>query len=126
GLSLPDSLSQRRFVVAGVEFVVVLKNIKRIFSSLAMLAIGTRGAPKAVMTSSTREEPERESRSSSVRTDLACDAVVDISGALRWEGKETPSSEMQQAISPTMSAAYSLPWGAGFNWRQGSLFSRRR
>lgn len=42
-----------------------------------------QGALEAVMTKSTQAEQERESRSSELRTDLARDAVVEISGALR-------------------------------------------
>jgi starvation-inducible DNA-binding protein len=42
-----------------------------------------RGALTSVMTKSTQAERERGCRSSEIRTDLAHDAVVEISGALR-------------------------------------------
>jgi starvation-inducible DNA-binding protein len=51
------------------------------FNGLEILAIGVRGAVTAVMTKNT--QTEREHESPEIRTDLARDAVMEISGALR-------------------------------------------
>ena len=48
-----------------------------------MLAIGIRGALGGIMTKRTQAKQARESRSPEIPTDLARDAVVEISGALR-------------------------------------------
>jgi starvation-inducible DNA-binding protein len=51
------------------------------FNGLGILAIGVRGALTAVMTNNT--QAEREHENPEIRTDLARDAVLEISGALR-------------------------------------------
>ncbi len=60
-----------------------LKRLTFCFNSLGALTPGMRGALTEGMMKSTQAEPARDSRTSEIPTDLARDAVLEISRALR-------------------------------------------